>query len=69
MEAVAGASKISAVTPEASFGSCAEPTLTPATSVMRLRIATPFELKRSAKFHRISLEWRDSGPEGGTEKE
>ena len=38
IEATAGWSKITAVTPEARRASCADPTLTPSTSVTRLRV-------------------------------
>ena len=50
MEAVAGASKTSAVTPDASAGSWAEPTLSPGTSVMRLRTGKTFGLETSPQF-------------------
>ena len=50
MEAVAGASKTIVVTPDASTGSWAEPTLSPGISVMRLRTGKTFGLETSTQF-------------------
>ena len=57
MEAAPGASKITAVTPEASAGSWAEPTFSPGISVMRLRKANPAPLKRFINLaYKLSVE-------------